>query len=223
LRALARRWSDDPLFQRVRDKCAFHLDRQAIEGSIRKQLAQPGPIIWKKGNAKQDRSTAFVFPYECLMNAVLPEATREPAYFGAFVQKVVDAHVGFSEWVQVLFINAVRGASSGLKLTPLASTESAGPPGLSRERLEEIAGMCECEPAGERRTAISDLLRAVERLQGMVGRLEGDPSLRGARTRTAKELRQLRGIKATAKQYLKTKALGAERRLLEMLGMDAAD
>ncbi|MEW6752829.1 MAG: hypothetical protein AB1505_17895 [Candidatus Latescibacterota bacterium] len=138
LRTTVARWSSDPIYQRVRNRIAFHIDGNAIRRGINKPERADGTVVWKKGNSRWERTTIFSFAQDCLLAEFFPEEMSEDQSrkaFGEFAKRVRDTHLHFSEWIHDLFIAALRGAGLGLKCTP------ARPPaqeGLSRARLEEI-------------------------------------------------------------------------------------
>ena len=221
LRSTAARWNDDPIYQRVRNKIAFHLDPAAVRAGINRPSRESKPVLWKTGNTKRDRSSTFNFAQDCLLSAVFPEEVTEEAahkYFGAFCERVRDAHLGFSSWTQELFISAVRGATLGLKLTPLKRPTFEG---LSLERLDVIGEMVAGMPSGSMKDAVLELLSEIGRLGGLVKRLQNDPGLSEAQRRREDEERRLRAIAATAKEYRANRAPGAEKRLQELLGIEA--
>jgi hypothetical protein len=218
LRSLARRWEDDPIFQRVRNKIAFHLDPAAIARGMNKLGRDAEPVIWKKGNTRKERSSAFVFAQDCLLSVLLPGDPADEGQrtrFREFAEKVRHGHVGFSEWVQELFISAIRGASIGLTPTPTPRVQAEG---LSQARLDEIGEMAEQTADGIQKQALADLLRELGHLRNLVRRRQNDPGLSNAKQRQSDEEQRLRAVEATAKQFLETRAPAAERRLRELLG-----
>jgi hypothetical protein len=223
LKATANRWNQDPVYQRVRNKIAFHIDARAIKKGINKPGRDDEPVVWKRGNTTKDRSTFFTFAEDCLPAGVFPEdLTGEQASkrFGNFAASVRDVHFRFSGWVQELFIAAVRGAQLELKLTPRERLQCEE---LTEDRLLQIEEIKDETPAEPARDALADLLQEVRRLTGLQRRLENDPAAVETQQRREDEERRLRAIAATAKQYLASKSLSAEKRLCELLEMTSQE
>jgi hypothetical protein len=223
LRTFAARWNDDPIYRRVRNKIAFHLDRTAIRKGINKREDSEEPVIWKSGNTKRERSTMFQLPQDCLLSVLFPgDPTEKDAskHFGEFSGRVRDAHLGFSGWTEELFVSAVRGASLGLKLIPKPRPVLAG---LADERLSDITTLAEAALEGSVKDALSDLLNEVARLSAIGRRSGNDPSAAKASHRRSEEDHRLRAIAATAKEYLATGAPSAAQRLRELLDQQGAD
>jgi hypothetical protein len=217
LRSLARRWDDDPIFQRVRNKIAFHLDAAAIARGINKSGRDAEPVVLKKGNTKKERSSAFVFPQDCLLSLLVPgdpADEQQRKRLREFLEKVRKAHLGFSDWVQGLFIAAVRGASIGLKPTPSVRPKGEG---LSQARLDEISEFAGQATDETQKQAFGDLLREVIRLGNLARRMQNDPNLANAKRRRSNEEQRWRAIEATAKQFLESRAPAAEERLRVLL------
>jgi hypothetical protein len=217
LRSISMRWKEDPIYRRVRDKIAFHLDPAAIRRGINKPGRDADPIVWKTGDSRKERSTFFNFAEDCLVATVLPEDLDDAEAqkrFGDFAERVSHAHLGFSHWVQELFIAAVRGAALGLKTTPLERSRAEG---LSQERLEEITAIAGEMSAGGTKDALADVLREVSRLSGILRRTVNEQTFEEAQRRRNEEEQRLRAVAATAKQFLLTDEPGAERRLRELL------
>ncbi len=217
LRSLARRWEDDPIFQRVRNKIAFHLDAAAITRGINKTGRAAEPVVWKKGNTGKERSSTFAFAQDCLLSLLLPgdlADERQRKRFREFAERVHEAHLGFSDWVQELFVAAVRGASIGLKPTPSTRPKAEG---LSQARLDEIDELAGQAMDETHKQAFGDLLREVIRLSNLVRRMQNDPNLANAKRRRSDEEQRLRAIAATAKQFLESRAPAAEQRLRVLL------
>jgi hypothetical protein len=218
LRSFANRWKADPVYQRVRNKIAFHLDSAAIRKGINKPGRDVDPVVWKQGNSRKGRSTTFTFAQDCLASLLFPEElTEERAQkrFGELAQKVRDVHLGFSPWIEELFIAAVRGAALGLKPTPRERPRSGH---LAQQRLDGIAELADQAPE-ILKAALGDLLDEVRRLGGLVKRSESDPGAAVAQRRRSEEEQRLRAIAATARQYLESGAPAAEKRLRELLEM----
>lgn len=223
LKATVSRWNQDPVYQRARNKVAFHIDARAIRKGINTPGRDDEPVVWKKGNTTKDRSTVFTFAEDCLLSGVFPgDLTGEQASerFGTFAASVRDVHLHFSGWTQELFIAAVRGAELGLKLTPRERPKCDE---LSDDRLKQIEEIEDEVPAGLAKEALGDLVREIRRLTGLQRRRENDPAAAEADRRRKEEEGRLRAIAATAKQYVTSKSPSAEKRLLELLEMSGQE
>jgi hypothetical protein len=220
LRTFAARWNDDPIYQKVRNKIAFHLDRSAIRKGLSKREDSDEPVTWKVGNTKRERSSMFQLPQDCLLSVLFPSDLDEEEArkrFGEFAGRIRDAHLGFSGWSEELFVSAMRGATLGLKLTPKPRPTVAG---LASERLSDITALAEGALETDVKDALGDLLNEVARLGGIVRRTENDPNVSKAPERRSEEDRRLRTVAAVAKEYMTTGAPAAGQKLRELLEIE---
>lgn len=221
LRSIVSRWNADPIYQRVRNKIVFHLDPGAIRKGINKPGRDAEPVTWKKGNTTKDRSTAFAFPQDCLVSFLFPEELTDAQAgkrFGELAESIRNVHLGFSQWVQELFVAALRGASLGLNLTPVERPRTEG---LAEERLAEIVDLADGPLDDLPKRGLMDLVAEVRRLTNIVKRTDNDPAAAEAQRRRDDDERRLRAIAATAREFLIGRAAATEDRLRELLGLGA--
>jgi hypothetical protein len=63
LRSTVRRWNEDPIYRRVRNKLSFHIDGRVIKKALNEPARNTEPVVWKRGNTSKDRSTVFTFAF----------------------------------------------------------------------------------------------------------------------------------------------------------------
>lgn len=105
LRELQRRWGKDVVFRQMRDRVAFHVDREVINKGLNELVKNPVVELAEGQGEKNIDSTLSLGALALLIGL---EMSLDD--YGAFIKTVSADHVAVAEAVQTAFVRAAEAA-----------------------------------------------------------------------------------------------------------------
>jgi hypothetical protein len=102
LREVERRWEDDDFFRRMRDRAAFHVDREIIDRGL-DELVKERDVDLCQGQGPKSSSSSLTLGLLAMHNGLGMDLEA----YGAFLERVTDDH-GIGHAVQEAFVLAAR-------------------------------------------------------------------------------------------------------------------